>query len=59
MLYTSAKSRDLLGKEVQGAKLPAGARGVPALSLFPKRLGDDALARCFYAFLVVSGGRNP
>src|SRR6266571_4057237 len=30
---------------VQGAKPPAGARGVPALSPFPKRLGDDALAR--------------
>ncbi len=29
--------------EVQGAKPPAGARGVPALSLFPKRLADDAL----------------
>jgi hypothetical protein len=29
---------------VQGAKPPAGARGVPALSPFPKRLGDDALA---------------
>ena len=28
---------------VQGAKPPAGARGVPALSLFPKKLGDDAL----------------
>ncbi len=28
---------------VQGAWPPAGARGVPALSLFPKRLADDAL----------------
>ena len=30
---------------VQGARLPAGARGVPALSLFPNRLADDALGR--------------
>ncbi len=30
---------------VQGAAPPAGARGVPALSLFPKRLRDDALGR--------------
>jgi hypothetical protein len=28
---------------VQGAKPPAGARGVPAFSPFPKRLADDAL----------------
>ncbi len=27
---------------VQGASPPAGVRGVPALSLFPQRLGDDA-----------------
>ncbi len=33
----NAKSRDLLGMGVQGAKPPAGARGVPAISPFPKR----------------------
>ncbi len=32
---------------MQGAKPPAGARGVPALSPFPKRLGDDALGLFF------------
>lgn len=30
---------------VQGAKPPAGVRGVLALSLFPKRLDDDAIKR--------------
>jgi hypothetical protein len=29
---------------VQGAKPPAGARGVPAFSPFPKMWGDGALA---------------
>ena len=28
-----------LGMGVQGAKPPAGARGVPALSSFPKKVG--------------------
>ncbi len=31
-------------KGVQGAKPPAGAWGVPALSLFPQRGAENALA---------------
>ena len=43
--FANAKSRDLLGKGVQGAKPPAGARGAPAFSPFPKRWGDDTLVQ--------------
>ena len=34
---------NLMPLGVQGAKPPAGARGVPAFSPFPKRWSDDAL----------------
>jgi hypothetical protein len=44
---------------VQGAKPPAGARGVPALSPFPKRLGDDALVVALSLLIVVSARPVP
>ncbi len=44
---------------VQGAKPPAGARGVPALSLFPKRVDDDTPVSHFGYFVAVFDFKHP
>ena len=45
-LVQSQETCEAMG--AQGARPPAGARGVPALSLFPQRLADDALVQKVY-----------
>ncbi len=39
---------------VQGAKPPAGARGVPALSLFPQRWAENALAPYVFTYTYIT-----
>ena len=57
--HPGAKSRDLLGNGSAGAKPPAGAQGVPALSLFPKRVDDDTPVLHFGYFMAVYDFKRP